>query len=97
MKLIEDAKQGRSTSVIKAVQNGSATNLQFLLQKVCQDYHSIKKHEGHLELVRYLLSMGAKPEKEMVCEAARGGHEIICSGADGRWFVRRPLCGCRVR
>lgn len=28
-------------------------------------------------MVRYLLSAGAKPEKEMVCEAARGGHGLL--------------------
>ncbi len=49
MKVIDDAKQGRSKSVIEAVQNGRVTNLQVLLQKVCQDDHSIKKHGGHLE------------------------------------------------
>lgn len=77
MKVIDQAKQGQSKSVIEAVENGSVTNLQLLLQKVCQDYHSIKKHTGHLELVRYLLSAGARPEKEMACEAARGGHELL--------------------
>ena len=53
------------------------TNLQLPLKKVCQDYHSIKKHDGHLELVRYLLSAGAEPETELVCEAARGGHKSL--------------------
>jgi ankyrin repeat protein len=77
MKFIDEAKQGRSESVVEAIENGSATDLQILLQKVCQDYHSIKKHDGHLQLVRYLLSEGAKPEREMVCEAARGGHELL--------------------
>lgn len=77
MKVIDQAKQGRCKSVIEAVENGSVTNLQVLLQKVCQDYHSIKKHDGHLELARYLLSAGAKPIKELVCEAAKGGHELL--------------------
>jgi hypothetical protein len=75
MKVIDDAKLGRSKTVIQAIQNGSVTNLQFLLKKVCQDYHSVTKHDGHLELIQFLLSAGAKPEREMVCELARGGHE----------------------
>jgi hypothetical protein len=79
VKVIDQAMKGQAESVIEAVENGSAANLQLLLQKVCQDYHSIKKHDGHLELVRYLLSAGAKPAKEMVCEAARGGHISLVS------------------
>jgi ankyrin repeat protein len=77
MKVTDAAKQGRSATVIEAVKNGNVKSLRVLLQKVCQDYHSIKKHDGHLGLVRYLLSAGAKPEREMVCEAARGGHELL--------------------
>jgi hypothetical protein len=84
MRVTDAAKQGRSQSVIEAVENGSVTDLQLLLRKVCQDYHTIKKHDGHLELVRFLLSVGAKAEVEMVCEAARGGHEkLINALVDG--------------
>lgn len=77
MKTADAAKKGRSKSVIEAVENGNATNLQVLLQNACQDYHSIKKHDGHLELVRYLLSAGARPTREMACQAARGGHAAL--------------------
>ncbi len=96
MRVTDAAKQGRSQSVIEAVENGSVTDLQLLLRKVCQDYHTIKKHDGHLELVRFLLSVGAKAEVEMVCEAARGGHEklinaLVDGGLPSDLFVAAAL------
>jgi ankyrin repeat protein len=77
MKVIDAAKQGRFESVVEVVKSGDSIDLQVLLRKVCQDYHSIRKHDGHLALVHYLVSVGARPEREMACEAARGGHKTL--------------------
>ena len=96
MKVTDAAKQGRTQTLIEAVKSGDVTDLQILLRRVCQDYHTIKKHDGHLELVRFLLSVGAKAEVEMVCEAARGGHEslinaLVTGGLPSDLFVAAAL------
>ena len=82
MKLTEAAKKGRYTEVISAIDGEISADLDSLLQKVCQDYHTIKKGHGHLDLARALIDRGARPKREMICEAARGGHleliELLC-------------------
>ena len=77
MKLTDAAKKGRTDAVVAALDDKESTNLQILLRKVYQDFHTIKKSDDHFELARVLLSRGAKPEREMVCEAARGGHHAL--------------------
>ncbi len=77
MNLSDAAKQGNKQAVTDAIESGATVDLQFLLRKVYQDYHTIRKHSGHLELAKLLLSAGASPEKELLCEAARGGHAFL--------------------
>lgn len=77
MNLSDAAKHGIKQVVVDATNSGAAIDLQLLLRKVYQDYHTIRKHTGHLELAEFLLSVGAKPERELVCEAARGGHASL--------------------
>jgi hypothetical protein len=88
MKLTELAKRGKAEIVIDVLEGqkegladkieglarGKDVDVQILLGKVCQDFHTVRKHPGHLTLARYLIARGAKPEVTMVCEAARGGH-----------------------
>lgn len=84
MKLSDAAKLRKVYVVSEAVRRGDETDLQLLLEKVCHDYHSVQKHQGHLELASYLVSAGATPEREMAFEASRGGHvSLIQTLIDG--------------
>jgi ankyrin repeat protein len=77
MMLTEAAKMGEADIIIDALSHDHSVNVQLLLQKVYQDFHTIRKHNGHLDLAKHLLECGAAPELTMFCEAARGGHQKL--------------------
>ncbi|PQO47642.1 ankyrin repeat domain-containing protein [Blastopirellula marina] len=74
LNIADAAKRGNSQAVINAIESGAPVDLQQLLRKVMQDFRTIRKSPGHDELAEYLLNAGAKPQREMAYEAARGGH-----------------------
>ncbi|NKB65630.1 MAG: hypothetical protein GKR89_01095 [Candidatus Latescibacteria bacterium] len=82
MKLNEAAKRGKVDIVLDALAQDPSANPQPLLEKVCQDFHSIRKGDAHFTLARHLLDCGARPTLALICEAARGGHgplvQILC-------------------
>ncbi|MCC9606751.1 ankyrin repeat domain-containing protein [Blastopirellula sp. JC732] len=96
LKLTDAAKQGKAQIVIDAIHSGVAVDLQQLLRKVFQDFHTIRKGPGHQELAEYLLAAGAQPERELVYEAARGGHAnlitlLLDRGLERDLFVAAAL------
>ena len=48
-----------------------------LLAMAVQDYNTASKHKGHEQIVDFLISKGATPRLNMLCEAARTGSQAL--------------------
>src|ERR1700693_3050313 len=96
MKIIEAAKHGKLDTVRAMLKDGNTCTVQDLLRVVVCDYHSIRKGPRHVALAEYLLSCGAQPHSQLVCEATRGGHTEIARllmdyGAERNIYVSSAL------
>ncbi len=73
-----------------------AGNRDYLLALAVMDFKSAPKKPGHVELVRYLIQQGAKPDFHLVCAATVGPHvdimnALIESGAEQNVFTAAAL------
>ena len=96
LELIEAAKHGKLDTVLAMLKDGSTCSVQDLLRAVVCDYHSIRKGPRHVALAEYLLSCGAQPHWQLVCEATRGGHAeiarlLMAYGAERNIYVSSAL------
>lgn len=73
-KLVRDAaKKGQFEFVEAQLGKGDCPSPTSLLRLVANDYRSIKKKAGHVDLIRLLVERGAVVEREMVYQSARAG------------------------
>ena len=77
MNLREAAKRGKLDVVRAEVETMDSPPLEPLLLAACQDFHTVRKTRHHVELVGWLLEIGAQPNDEMIYQASRGGHHQI--------------------
>ena len=93
---IVDAARRGHLDVIKANVTDDPGQLQHLLWKTVQDFHSIKKRPEHTAQARFLIQRGAKPHWTMISEAASGGHQplidvLLQSGVETNIFVAAAI------
>ena len=74
----------------------TAANRDRLLALAVSDFKSVPKKPSHVELVRFLIEMGAKPDFHLVCAATVGPHvdimnALIEAGAEQNIFTAAAL------
>jgi ankyrin repeat protein len=74
----------------------NAGNRQRLLALAVTDFKSAPKKPSHVELVKFLIQMGAKPDFHLVCAATVGPHidilnALIDAGAESNIFTSAAL------
>jgi ankyrin repeat protein len=74
----------------------TAANRDRLLALAVSDFKSAPKKPSHVELVRFLIEMGAKPDFQLVCAATSGPHidimnALIEAGAEQNLFTAAAL------
>jgi hypothetical protein len=94
----ESAKRGRLDLVREHLRSGE-TELSptSLLRLVTNDYHSVKKTEGHAEAAELLIGAGATVDQEMVYQVSRGGSSelmvLLSATRDRRDVFHAASCG----
>ena len=89
-------KQGDYLAVKKNRTLINAGNRDRLLALAVRDFKSAPKKPGHVELVKFLIEMGAKPDFHLVCAATVGPHvdimnALIEAGAEQNIFTAAAL------
>ena len=74
----------------------TAANRDRLLALAVSDFKSLPKKPSHVELVKFLIEMGAKPDFHLVCAATVGPHvdimyALIVAGAEQNIFTAAAL------
>jgi ankyrin repeat protein len=89
-------KKGDYLAVKKNRTSITSANRDRLLALAVTDFKSAPKKPGHLELVKLLIEMGAKPDFHLVCAATVGPHvdimnALIEAGAERNIFTAAAL------
>jgi ankyrin repeat protein len=89
-------KKGDFTAVKKNRNLIDASNRQYLLTLAVRDFKSAPKKPTHVELVKFLIQLGAKPHYHPVCAATVGPHidimnALIEAGAEQNIFTAAAL------
>jgi ankyrin repeat protein len=89
-------KNGDFTAVKKHRNLIDASNREYLLALAVRDFKSAPKKPSHVELVKFLIQLGAKPDYPLVCAATVGPHvdivnALIDAGAEQNIFTAAAL------
>ena len=89
-------KQGDYGAVKSNASRIDASNRDRLLALAVRDFKSAPKKPSHVELVKFLIQMGARPDFHLVCAATVGPHVDIMSalieaGAEANIFTSAAL------
>ena len=89
-------KKGDFAAVKKNSSLINARNRQYLLALAVRDFKSAPKKPSHIELVKFLIQLGAKPDYQLVCAATVGPHieimnALIEAGAEQNIFTAAAL------
>ena len=89
-------KKGDFLSVKKNVALITDKNRDHLLALAVRDFKSAPKKSAHVDLVKFLIALGAKPHAHLVCAATVGPHPdimnaLIDSGAEQNIFTAAAL------
>jgi ankyrin repeat protein len=89
-------KQGDYVAVKNNRRLITAGNRDALLALAVMDFKSAPKKPAHVELVRFLIEMGARPDFHLVCAATVGPHvdilnALIAAGAEQNLFTAAAL------
>jgi ankyrin repeat protein len=96
-------KKGDLAAVKKNSSLINPRNRQYLLALAVRDFKRAPKKPSHVELVKFLIQLGAKPDYHLVCAATVGPHieimnALIEAGAERNIFTAAALGeGDRVR
>jgi len=77
---------------VRELLSGAPFALNQLLAMAVQNYNTARKHEGHKEIVDFLIANGARPDCGMLFEAARDGNQgivdrLVAGGAELNIFA----------
>jgi ankyrin repeat protein len=89
-------KKGDFTAVKQNKNLIDSTNKEYLLALAVTDFKSAPKKPSHVELVRFLIQLGARPAYHLVCAATVGPHidimnALIEAGAEQNIFTAAAL------
>jgi hypothetical protein len=89
-------KKGDCAAVKKNRSLINAGNREYLLTLAVTDFKTAPKKPSHVELVKFLIQLGAKPDFHLVCAATVGPHidimnALIDAGADQNIFTAAAL------
>ena len=95
-RLADLVKNGDLPAVKKLASLITAGNRQRLLALAVRDFTSAPKKPSHVELVRFLIGQGARPDFQLVCAATVGPHieimnALIEAGAQNNVFTAAAL------
>ncbi len=89
-------KKGDFAAVKKNRTLINARNREYLLALAVRDFKTAPKKPSHVELVKFLIQLGAKPDYHLVCAATVGPHieimnALIEAGAEQNIFTAAAL------
>ena len=89
-------KKGDFAAVKKNRSLINAGNREYLLDLAVRDFKSAPKKPSHVELVKFLIQLGAKPDFHLVCAATVGPHidimnALIEAGAEQNIFTAAAM------